>query len=201
LYKLAPLGSKELALKIPILISFPVEVRSVSVVGTDDFVDSKFVVERDATGVYAKCNFSLPPDDGFSLNGQLELRNTSTDTVDSLQLVVARHQKASVFPSVTQFYREGDEWKATAMIRLNKDSLPNEPGVPEVTVGCAIGNLSVSVESNSIGKGIVRIKLSVKDADVFAEGRYKLKTADRLQWQIGWEQGVGEVQTAVVFQK
>ena len=201
LYELVPLNVKSVDLKIPILISSPVEVGGVSITGTDDFLNVKVVIERDSNGVYAKCSVLLPADDGFSLNGQLELRNMITDSVDTLQLVVGRHQKASVLPSLIQFYHEGDEWKATAMIRLNKDSLPNEPGLPEVTVGCALGNLRVSVESNSIGRGIVRVKLSVKDTDLFVNGQYRFKSADRLQWQIGWAQGVGEVQTAVVFTK
>lgn len=200
LYKTVPPGAREIELKMPVLFSIPVGVKDLSVVGTGDFVGMKAVLAQESDGVFFKCIVSLPSKDGFILNGQFQLKSKSADIVDEIQCFVGQQQKASVLPSLVHFYRDGKEWKATAIVRINKDSLSKELSSPNLSVGCVFGALAVATNVEAISRGIVRVRLTVKDSDIFKEGQFMFQPTDQLQWQIGWEGDIGEVRTAARFQ-
>ena len=85
------------------------------------------------------------------------------------------------------------------MVRIHPDAMSNGDHKEELSIACSVGKLGFKVSSVVISKGIARIKLSVKDTDVFVDGVPRFNLSEKLEWQIGWEGGIAELQTSVKF--
>jgi len=197
--KIVPLDVRQVDIEVPLLLSAPVNPKLVTASGSGDFENITPVIQQRGEGVFLKCTVPVPSGDGFSIVGVLMIKNSINNGTDSIQCFVTRQKKASIYPKLIQFVQDGNEWKGAAMVRIHPDAMSKGDDKEELSIACSVGKLGFKVSSTVISKGIARVKLSVKDTDVFVDGVPRFNLSEKLEWQIGWEGGIAELQTSVKF--
>lgn len=189
-------GQNEIDLEIPIVVTEPVDLSSVSVVGSGDFSDATVTIALKDGKPQMKTKVDTSLANGQSLSGYFRVQNSVNDASDQISVRIGVIQKVRVLPSLVQFSKEGNDWKTTAMVRVDKESLSSDPVMPNFSVACKWNELPVATTVETIGRGVARVSLTVKESDLFDQGKPKFALSDGLHWQIAWDGGIGEVSTA-----
>lgn len=194
-----PKAAKTIPVSLPILITDPVDVRDVSVIGNGDFSNVNGRIEKVDGGYVFRCDILVPELSGESLSlaGEFTLKHKYLDLRSSVVCVFGSQPKMSLLPSILQFVKEGDDWSATAIVKLSKDELKSTQD--SVYIAASFGRIPVVVEEKKISHGIVRVRVRVKNSDVFDGEKPKWAPDGKVHFQVGWEGGIAEKDVAFVF--
>jgi hypothetical protein len=194
-----PKAAKAIPFSLPVLITDPVDVKDVTVIGSGDFSNVKGRIENVDGDYIFRCEVPVPVSspESLTLAGEFILTHKFSNSKSSVFCVFGRNPKMSLLPSVLHFVRDGDDWSASAVVKVNKEELKSTQD--SVFVSASFGRIPIIVEEKTISSGIIRVRLKVKDSEVFDKDTPKWESDSKIHCQVGWEGGIAEKDVSFVF--
>jgi hypothetical protein len=197
----APRNAAHVEFTVPILLSSAVEPSSLQIRATGELSDGRFALREKDGEFIVECKLNVPMEGEFTRSGQLFLENPKAKTVSTTDCFVRREPSMTITPSRVPFFRKGDSFQATAMLRVGKNLLPQDPGKPCVVSG-ALGSLPMTLEAQEVSRGAWRVKLSIPamEWDQRNDEELQALASERIRWQVSWTGGIAEGESPVFFE-
>jgi len=161
----APAASKQHSFEVPILVTEPVKLSDVSVLGGPQLIDLKTkCVEKNGRQI-VECGISIPQGLETSIVEILTIEDRISKAKTSLPVIVEVVPQVSIAPNVVSFVslENKNEFTGRAIVRLNESILVFDENrvefVPRIEASCQSGTIKI-VQQVRMGVGIYRIEFS-----------------------------------------
>jgi len=196
----APQNASHVGFKVPVLLSSSVDRASLRIRATGELSEGQFDLRGVDGEFFVDCKLNVPKDGDFTRSGQLILENVKAKTASSMDCFVRREPTLTITPSRIPFFRKGDSLQATAMLRLGKGMLPEDPSRPCV-VSSALDTLPMTIDYQEVSRGVWRVKMLVPATalDKLNADESNALASKLIRWQVSWTGGIAEGESPVSF--
>lgn len=198
---IAPVESNIARFKVPLTVSADVDAKDIKLSGTGDLGSVSGTFTNDNGIPRFECSLQLPSEKIFRLTGDLRIENAKLGISHNIPCFVYREAKVTLSPGVVRFFRDGEKYKATVMLRLNRSLLPSDPKSNEFTLlpSAAIASHQIDLKTKNIGLGICRLTLALDEIDLFDKQSEVFVFPKGMDWQVTWDGGIAEFSSPVTF--
>lgn len=187
----------KVTVSVPVLITSPLKPSDVSIEGRGDLNGIKGMLVQDNEVFTYSFEVEVPSDGEFQRLGELVLKCDKTGVTDSLLCTITRMPNVSIYPESLLFYKAEDAWKATAIIRVNKELLNDKSH--ELFASAKMGKHVVDIECKQMSKGLMRVNVSLPEDFSLSLKEGSADSIPHLQWQVSWEGGIAEFDSPISF--
>jgi hypothetical protein len=196
---MVPFDQAKVKFNLPVLITSPLTIADVRIYGEGDLENCSVDLVDRGGSIIAECSIIVPREGKFTKTGRMVVENLKSRSRSECDCFVLRLEEVSVAPTTIHFFRVDGVYKATAIVRVNAllTKTTEQGSSSEISIAAKAGQLKLNVESQEIGNGVSRVRLSF-DASVLEQAKTK-QGADwspkDMQWQVAWDGGIAEFST------